>query len=107
MSDPYTPIASVNEPLPGRRPVYTYVAIAAILVPIAVTTLVPGIVLLNQEYGWYASQSGIYYIEINGRSISNTAAIQYSFGLALTLLLTAILCCAIATRNRYANTRTR
>ena len=107
MSDPYTPSASGSELLAGRRAVWRFVAIAAILVPIAVTTLIPGIVLLNQEYGWYASPSGIYDIEINGRSISNAAAIRYSVGLALTLLLTAMMCCAIATRNRYANRRTR
>jgi len=71
----------------------------------AVPTSIPGLALLNQEYGWYASQSGIYDIEINGRSISNAAAIRYSVGLALTLVLTAILLCAIATRNWYANRR--
>lgn len=105
MPDPYTPSASVSEPIPVRRAVRRYVALAATLLPIAVTTLIPGITLLNQEYGWYATQSGFYDIEINGREISNAAAIRYSVGLALILLIAAILCCAIATRNGCANRR--
>jgi len=76
------------------------------LVPFAAMTSIPGITLLNQEYGWYATQSGIFDIEIDGRSISNSTIIRYSVGLTLTLVFIAIMCCAIATRNRYANGRT-
>jgi hypothetical protein len=105
MLDPYTPTATESQPLIRRRAVRRYFALTAILLPIAASASFPGVTLLNQEYGWYPAQSGIYDIEVNGRSVSNASVIRFSIGITLALLLTAILLVVIAIRNWLANTR--
>jgi hypothetical protein len=103
MPDPYAPTTNVGERLRHRRPVRRYFTLAAMLLPIAVLTSIPGITLLNQEYGWYPTQSGIYDIEINGSSISNASAIRYSIGVALSLLTAGMLLSVITIRNWFGN----
>ena len=106
MPAPYTPTANVSEPLPHRRAVRRYFILTVLLLAIAVLMSIPGITLLNQEYGWFPTQSEISDIQINGYSVSNSSVIQYSIGLALVLLMTAILFCGIAIRNWNTNKTT-
>ncbi|MFM7930587.1 MAG: hypothetical protein ACKO9Q_22995 [Pirellula sp.] len=106
MLDPYTPTTSAIESRIRRRAVWRYIALTSILLPIAAATSIPGITLLNQEYGWYPNESTIYEIEINGSPVSNESVIQYSIVITLTLLFTAILFSGIAIWNWLANKRT-
>ena len=105
MLDPYTPTASENRPQVRRRAVRRYLVLTAMLLLVAFVAFVPGVTLMNQQYGWYPAQSGVYGIEINGRSVSNASVIRYSIGIALAVLLGATLFAVVATRNWLANTR--
>jgi hypothetical protein len=76
-----------------------YFGMSVILATFALVAAIPGLALLNQEYGWFPTQSGIYGIEVNGQSISNASAIRYSLGIAITFALSSIVFCVLAYRN--------
>lgn len=80
-----------------------YLVLMALLLAISGIMSIPGVTLLNQEYRWYPTQSGIHGIEINGRPISNSSVIRYSICFALALSITAMICFGIAVRNWRAN----
>jgi hypothetical protein len=52
---------------------------------------IPGLQLLNQEWGLIPTRSGIYDVEINGRPVSNETAIRYFVGTGLAFWFVALL----------------
>ena len=95
----------MGESLTRRRAVRRFLGLAAFLGLITAVASIPGIILLNQEYGWLPVRSGIFDIEVNGRSVSNTTVIRYSIGASLMLLVATGLLFVRALRNWRFNGR--
>ena len=106
MSNPYEPSNSGRHMRPTRRAVRRYLLGSAAVFVFAITVGIPGFTLLNQEYGWRPTQSGIYDIEVNGQPISNSAAIRYSMGSCVASVIVATLLCGKSFLNWRENRRT-
>ncbi len=89
----------------SRFAVMRYAFAAAMLLPTSVVVGLPALVLLNQEYGWLPTQSGIYEISFNGRTIANASVIWGSTAICIATAATAIFLSAVAFRNWQANCR--
>ena len=104
MANPYKPsdfpIAAVAT---NRRAVRRHWIGTAALLVLGITVALPGLQLLNQELGWIPTQTGIFYIEVNGQPVSNATAIRYSIGLGTALWAAALMLAALATRNLRHN----
>ncbi len=63
-----------------------------LLLMLGFTVAFPGLQLLNQEWGWIPTQTGIYDIELNGHPISNESAIRFFVGTGPAFWFLALLC---------------
>ncbi|MEM6689431.1 MAG: hypothetical protein AAF664_08400 [Planctomycetota bacterium] len=102
MHEPYTPATNISNPVTPRA-VWRYLTFALILLLFAISTFVPAVSLMNQNYGWSPSRSVIYDTEINGQSVSIGEAIRYVSYTASFFLAAAAFCALIALRNWRAN----
>lgn len=103
MKNPYRPAEADLKALPSRLPVKRYVLVSTLLCLAATGCAIPGIYLLNQEYGWVPTRSGISGIEINGVAVSNGTVIRYSIGISIAGFVVALLVLAKCARNLQSN----
>ncbi len=73
------------------RSVLIYVVASTVVILIAVSLAFPGLVLLNQEYGWFPTNARIYNIDIVGKSVPLEVAMRDSLLVGTAVGLTGLI----------------
>jgi len=105
MVNPYQSTNTQSGKSNSRRAVRRYAISAALLFPFAFVIGFPGFTLLNQEYDWLPTQSGIHDIQFNGQSVADATVIAFSTSICLVATAISILLLVVAFRNWQANRR--
>ncbi|MEM6473705.1 MAG: hypothetical protein AAF802_29370, partial [Planctomycetota bacterium] len=88
-----------------RRSVTRYLFAASLLLLMAFLVGMPGVFLLNQQYGWIPLPTEVYDIEMSGHSVSIGSVMRVLIGMGVILGTSVPFLLAIGIRNWLRNRR--